>query len=124
MARIKDIKGKYTTSGKIQITDYGSGRLSDGQKVLLYKPTDKEIISSFTGRKLGRKEKVIDTGIVKTIDGKVYVYPNSKLIRMDRKGLVTLSDNKKRGGVKPRVTLAQQNMKMYPTKVYVKVIDE
>lgn len=49
-----------------------SGRLINGQKVLLYK-TSNELVKSITGKPMGKKEQVFDMGTVRLAPGESIV---------------------------------------------------
>lgn len=57
----------------------GGQKLIPGQKVLVYTPTNSDIISS-TGKVIGKKEKIIGTGIVHFVDDQLVISSsNSKI---------------------------------------------
>lgn len=124
MARNKIIKGQYTSKGKIQIVDFDGVLLPDGQKVLVYKPTDKEIVGYLSGRKLGNKEKIINAGTIKMIDGKAYVLTDRKTNAYGRIRSVYPERLGIKRSIQPNVRGTQRNQKMRPAKVFIKLIDE
>lgn len=124
MARTKEIKGQYAGKGRIQIVDHNGVRLPDGQKVLVYKPTDKEIVGYLSGRTLGKKEKVLGAGTIKTIDGKAYVITHNKSSTQARMGLACPKNIEIKGVMKPNARFVIRNKKAQPAEVLIKLIDE
>ena len=76
MKRNKPISGRYVAPGRIKITKEDEKRLASGQRVLIYQPTDKEITDYSTGKRIGRKERVLGAGVVKVAEGKAVVVTN------------------------------------------------
>lgn len=68
----KSILGKRVAPGIFEVEISGKKDLIQGQKVLIYKPTSKTIVSS-TGRIIGQKEKILGTGKVRIVDDKILV---------------------------------------------------
>lgn len=124
MARIKAIKGHYTGKGRILITDHDGVRLPNGQKVLVYKPTDTEIVGYLSGRTLGKKEKIIDAGTIKMIDGEAYVLIHNKSRAPSHIRLACPKNVGIKGVMKPKVGLVHRGKKTKSAEVLIKLIDE
>jgi len=79
-------KSKITLrSGSKENTIYANIRLQDGHRIMVYQPTDEDIISSVTGKVLGKREKVIGVGRIK----------NGKAILKNASGAVALAEIKR-----------------------------
>lgn len=80
MARNKhSISGKKIAVGKYEVVDGVTSRLIPGQRVLVYKPTDRNIVAA-SGKILGKKERVLGAGEVKVVGDKLVVeIPQSKI---------------------------------------------
>lgn len=77
MAKIrKSISGNRIAPGVIEIELTGRKLLQQGQKVLIYKPTDKSIVSS-SGRIIGKKERIFGVGEV-DVDGEKLIVKTSR----------------------------------------------
>lgn len=73
MAKAKtSISGMRIAPGVIEVELSGRKDLMQGQKVLIYKPTNKSIVGT-TGKIIGQKEKVLGVGEVSVIGDKVVV---------------------------------------------------
>ena len=90
----------------------------------MYKPTDKEIVGYLSGRTLGKKEKVLGAGTIKTIDGKVYVITHNESNAQARMGLACPKNIKIKGIMKPNARFVLRNKKARPAEVLIKLIDE
>ena len=79
MKNKKGIRGQFVSPSRIEIFDSSPKKLSPGQKVLIYKETNKDIVSA-TGKVLGKRERVIGSGRVKIInEGLVVEIPQKTL---------------------------------------------
>lgn len=80
MARNKhSISGKKIAAGKYEVVDGVTSKLIPGQRVLVYKPTDRNIVAA-SGKILGKKERVLGAGEVKVVGNKLVVeIPQSKI---------------------------------------------
>lgn len=63
------IVGQYVSPNKIEISLPCKGRIQEGQRVLVCRPTNSAIVNYATGKVIGRKEQVLGTGIIKVEDG-------------------------------------------------------
>ena len=72
MLGTKSIGGKFLSPTKVVIEKPGNTKLMPGQKVLLYKQTDKNIFTS-TGKLLGKKECVLGAGVVRLVGNELFV---------------------------------------------------
>lgn len=70
MAKNSIIMGRYIAPGTIKVTKDDGQHLVEGQRVLVYRPTDRKIVSCSTGRVIGKKEKVLGSGVVNIKEGR------------------------------------------------------
>ena len=75
----KIISGKRIAPGIVEVDISGKSRLFQGQKVLVYKPTDKDIIGH-SGKVIGKKERILGIGEVVISGDKVVVKTPQSLI--------------------------------------------
>ena len=68
----KAISGRKIAPGIIEVDFPRKSKLIQGQKVLIYQPTSKAIVSA-SGRIIGQKEKIMGIGKVSFIGDKVVV---------------------------------------------------
>ena len=57
----------------LKIARNTSAVLEEGQKVLVCKTMPGNVVSQITGRKMGARERVISAGIVKKVNGEIFV---------------------------------------------------
>lgn len=73
------ISGKKIAAGKYEVVNGITSKLIPGQRVLVYKPTDRNIIAA-SGKILGKKEQVLGAGEIKVVGNKLVVeIPQSKI---------------------------------------------
>lgn len=73
MKKGRKITGCYISPDKVKVTSSTGEKLQEGQRVLLCQPTNNVIVDYATGKVIGRKEKVLGTGIVKGKEGSFIV---------------------------------------------------
>ena len=60
-------------SDMIEIIDAENVSIDEGQRVLVCKVESSDIVSRRTGKKMGKKEMVITSGVIKKIGGRNYM---------------------------------------------------
>ena len=116
------ISGKKIAAGKYEVVDGVSSKLIPGQRVLVYKLTNRNIVAA-SGKILGKKEQVLGAGEVKVVDQKlVVVIPQSKIAhRPQVKNSVLKVAKQNFKTVKP---IEKEQLRLSDGKVLIKAIEE
>lgn len=123
MARNKhSISVKKIANGKYEVIDSVTSKLIPGQRVLVYKPTDRNIVAA-SGKILGKKEQVLGAGEVKVVGNKLVVeIPQSKTAyHLQSKSSVLNATKQSFRRVKP---IEKGRQLLSDGKVLIKAIDE
>lgn len=73
MPRIRNtISGKITSPQTIEVVNSKQSKLIPGQKVLIYRTTDHNIVSA-SGKIIGKKEQILGSGEVKLVENQLVV---------------------------------------------------
>lgn len=115
------IKGKYITPNTIEIKADATQQLIPGQKVLIYRPTDKSIVGA-KGKIIGKKERVLGSGNIEYQGGKLLVRVPQKSTYILRKTYGRNLGSSKRALVFKYKRPVQTEKRI--NEVYIKPIEE
>lgn len=116
------ISGKKIAAGKYEIVDGVTSKLIPGQLVLVYKPTDRNIVAA-TGKILGKKEQVLGAGEVKVVGNKLVVeLPHSKIAYRPKVKSSVLKAVKQ--SFKRVTPIEKKQLRLGAEKVLIKAIEE
>lgn len=123
MARNKHyISGKRISAGKYEVVDGITSKLIPGQRALVYKPTDRNIVAA-SGKILGKKEQVLGAGEVKVVGNKLVVeLPRSKIAYRPQVKSSVLKAAKQ--GFKIVKPIEKSQLRLSDGKVLIKAIEE
>ena len=117
------ISGRRIAAGKYEVLDGMSSKLIPGQRVLVYKPTDFNIVAA-SGKILGKKEQVLGAGEVKVDGNKLVVeIPQSEIFsrRLPTKSSMLKVEKQRFKMTKP---VEKGQLRTRDEKVLIKAIEE
>lgn len=123
MARNKhSISGKRIAAGKYEVIDGVTSKLIPGQRVLVYKPTERNIVAA-SGKILGKKEQVLGAGEIKVVGNKLVVeIPQSQV---SYRPYVRSSVQKvAKQSFKTKKSIKKGQLRLSDGKVLIKAIEE
>lgn len=124
MTKVKNtISGRLVSPRIIRVVDSSGSRLIPGQKVLIYKTTDKNIIGS-SGKKIGKKEQVLGSGKVKVAGSQILVESPRAVGIVPMYKIKTSAPLGVRVSGKAHLGYRSAKSKAIDQKVLIKVIEE
>lgn len=123
MARNKhSISGKRIAAGKYEVIDGVTSKLIPGQRVLVYKPTERNIVAA-SGKILGKKEQVLGAGEIKVVGDKLVVeIPQSQVAYRPHVRSSVLKVAKQ--SFKTKKNIEKGQLRLSDGKVLIKAIEE
>lgn len=116
------ISGKRIATGKYEVIDGVSSKLIPGQRVLVYKPTERNIVTA-SGKILGKKEQVLGAGEIKAVGDKLVVeIPKSQVdyrTSARSSGLKAVKQS-----FKTKKSIGKGQLRLSDVKVLIKAIEE
>ena len=123
MARNKQsISGRKIAAGKYEVVDGITSKLIPGQRVLVYKPTDRNIVAA-SGKILGKKEQVLGAGEVKVIGNKLVVEISQSKIAYRPQAKSSMLKVAKQS-IKMARPIERGQLRLSDGKVLIKAIEE
>ncbi len=108
-----NFRGQFKLPNQIKILNSDKITLKEGQQVLICSPTKKNVINYSTGEILGKKEKVVDIGVVEFKNGQLVIKPSQKSSKIIRKKVV-----------RPNKTIRPSDKLYHPHNLIIKPLEE
>lgn len=102
-------------SNMIKISELSKIRLEEGQKVLVCKGVKGDIISQRTGKRMGKREKVVASGVITIQNGKSFIKTTEPI---DIRGTIEI-----KGGIQKYPFFSSRSKRNSP-EVYAKIVEE